>query len=209
MYLPPVFTEPDPQERARIVQEHGLGILVSYTRCGLEANHLPFYLAENCLLAHVARANPVWQNTAEASDVMVVFRGAAGYISPNWYPGKQQTHRRVPTWNYEAVHAYGTLHMHEDVKFMRRVVGLLTRQHESTQVQPWRMGDAPKDYLDAQWEHMVGIEVRVQRWEVKRKLSQNQSDTDRKGVINALQSQDQHALAQAMATAMGPNHQQL
>lgn len=202
MYLPHAFTEPSPSERERIVREHALGILIGHTSIGLEANHLPFYLDGNHLLAHVARANPIWQTLQTGAEVMVVFRGSAGYISPNWYPGKQQTHRRVPTWNYEVVHAHGKLHVREDGKFLRRVLALLTHQHESGQSEPWRMGDAPKDYLDAQLQHIIGLEVRVERWDIKRKLSQNQSEPDRFGAINALKSQGQHELANTMARTM-------
>lgn len=199
MYIPSAFAEPDPIERERIVHDHALAILVSHHNGEFEANHLPFFLDGDSLLAHVARANPIWQTLQEGAQVMVVFRGVEGYISPNWYPSKQATHRQVPTWNYEVVHAHGTLHLQSDAKFLRRVLALLTRQHEASQAKPWRMGDAPKDYLDAQLQHIVALEVRVTRWEVKRKLSQNRDSADRLGAINTLNAQGQQALAQAMA----------
>jgi len=88
--------------------------------------------------------------------VLVVFRGVQGYISPNWYPGKHETHRRVPTWNYEVVHAHGTIHVRDDEKFVRGVVARLTRQHEADQAEPWKMGDAPADYIAEQLSHIVG-----------------------------------------------------
>lgn len=199
MYIPSAFAEPDPIERERIVHDHALAILVSHHHGEFEANHLPFFLDGDSLLAHVARASPIWQTLQEGTQVMVVFRGVEGYISPNWYPSKQATHRQVPTWNYEVVHAHGTLHLQSDAKFLRRVLALLTRQHEASQDKPWRMGDAPRDYLDAQLQHIVGLEVRVTRWEVKRKLSQNRDEADRLGAINALNAQGQKALAQTMA----------
>lgn len=201
MYTPPQFAEPNIQEQQRIVQDNALGILVSHSSQGFDANHLPFFLDENTLLAHVARANPMWQEVPDGGEVMVVFRGVAGYISPNWYPGKQATHRRVPTWNYEVVHAHGSVHIRDDAKFLRRVLALLTRQHEASQTKPWKMGDAPKDFLDTQLQHIVGLEVRVNRWEVKRKLSQHHAQEDRLGAINGLHAQGQHGLAQAMADA--------
>jgi transcriptional regulator len=112
MYLPPKFSETRREELFRVIREHPLGMLVTHTSSGLEANHLPFLLDEDpgafgTLLAHVARANPVWREVGEGAEVLVVFRGAQGYISPNWYPSKPETHRHVPTWNYEVVHAHG------------------------------------------------------------------------------------------------------
>ena len=203
MYLPPHFAEPRLDELHRIIRENAFGMLVTNTVSGLEANHLPILLdtdqgPHGTLLAHMARANPLWQEVGEGDPVLVVFRGVQGYISPNWYPGKQQTHRRVPTWNYEVVHAHGTVHVHDDERFVRGVVARLTRQHEATQPQPWRMGEAPEDYLSQQLRHIVGLEVRITRLEGKRKLSQNHEPQDRAGAIAGLEASGQHALAQAM-----------
>lgn len=199
MYLPPHFAESRPEELHRIVHAHALGMLVTSTAQGLDANHLPFHLEDGLLLAHVARANPVWREVPEGAEVLVVFRGVEGYISPNWYPGKQETHRRVPTWNYEVVHVHGTLHVRDDAKFLRRVLALLTRHHEASQPRPWKMGDAPQDYLAEQLQHIVGIEIRPTRWEGKRKLSQHHPQPDRAGAIHGLAAQGAHGLAQAMA----------
>lgn len=206
MYLPPQFAEPHFPELHRIVRENALGMLVTHTAAGLEAHHIPFLLdpasdGPGTLLAHVARANTVWQDVANGSEVLVVFRGAEGYISPNWYPGKQETHRRVPTWNYEVVHAHGTFHAHEDEKFLRGVLARLTRQHEASQPQPWKMGDAPADFLAEILGHIVGIEIRLTRLEGKRKLNQHHTAADREGAIHGLESHGNAALAKAMQEA--------
>ena len=203
MYLPAHFAEPRQDELHRLIQAHPLGTLVSHGADGLDANHLPFLLDAQAgeagtLLAHVARANPLWQTLAEGAPVLVVFHGPQGYISPSWYPGKQDAHRRVPTWNYEVVHAHGTLHVHEDEKFLRRVLALLTRTHEAAEPQPWKMGDAPADYLAEQLQRIVGIEVRISRLVGKRKLNQHHELRDREGAIQALDARGQSPLAQAM-----------
>ncbi|MFD0669749.1 FMN-binding negative transcriptional regulator [Ramlibacter sp. MAHUQ-53] len=203
MYLPPHFAEPRVEELHRIIAAHPLGMLVTHTAAGLDANHLPLLLdadtgPHGVLLAHVARANPVWREVGEGAQVLVAFRGAQGYVSPNWYPGKQETHRRVPTWNYEVVHAHGTIHVHDDERFVRGVVARLTRQHEAGQPAPWKMGDAPADYLAAQLGQIVGLEVRITRLEGKRKLSQHHEARDRAGAIRGLEGQGNLALAQAM-----------
>lgn len=203
MYLPKQFAEPRAEELHRIVRENSLGMLVTNTASGLEGNHLPFLLdadagSNGLLVAHVARANPVWREVRNGDEVLVVFRGVQGYISPNWYPGKQATHRRVPTWNYEVVHAHGTIHVRDDEKYVRGVVARLTHQHEADQTRPWKMGDAPSDYIADQLSHIVGIEVRIARLEGKRKLNQHHELQDREGAIHGLETRGQHGLAQAM-----------
>lgn len=208
MYLPPQFAEPRIEELHRIVREHALGVLITNSPVGLDANHLPFMLEadqEGCgvLIAHVAKANPLWREVQDGQEALVVFRGVEGYITPSWYPGKQETHRRVPTWNYEVVHAHGTLHVRDDEKFVRGVVARLTRQHEAEQAQPWKMGDAPADYLAEQLRHIVGIEVRIERLIGKRKLNQHHEQRDREGAIQGLETSGNHGLAQAMKNAAG------
>lgn len=203
MYLPDHFAEPSPAVLHRLIQAHPLGTLVTHGDTGLDANHLPFLLdAEQgeagVLLAHVARPNPLWQNLANGAPVLVIFQGPQGYISPSWYPGKQDSHRRVPTWAYEVVHAHGTLQVHDDEKFLRGVLARLTRTHEATQPEPWKMGDAPADYLHEQLQRIVGIEVRITRLVGKRKLNQNHERRDREGAIQALEARGQSALADAM-----------
>jgi transcriptional regulator len=206
MYIPKQFAESRSEELQRIMSEHPLGMLVTHTDTGLDANHVPFYLEPaqgtcGSLHAHVARANPIWREVPEGAPVLVVFRGAHGYISPNWYPGKQDTHRRVPTWNYEVVHAHGTMHARDDEKFVRAVVARLTRQHEAALPQPWKMGDAPSDYLAELLGNIVGIEIRLTRLEGKRKLNQHHDERDREGATRGLESQGNHGLAQAMKDA--------
>lgn len=209
MYLPQQFAEPKLEELHRIVRENSLGILVRASNLGFEADHLPFLLdvgseGPATLIAHVARANPVWREIGEGDPVIVVFRGVQGYISPNWYPGKHDTHRRVPTWNYEVVHAHGTIHVRDDERFVRAVVARLTRQHEADQPQPWKMGDAPADYLAEQLGNIVGIEIRITRLDGKRKLNQHHQVQDREGAIRGLESVGNTGLAQAMRDTAKP-----
>ena len=206
MYLPPHFSEPRLEELHRILREYPLGMLVTHGPAGLDANHIPFELdpergPHGTLLAHVARANPLCTEFAGGADVMVVFRGVQGYISPNWYPSKHETHRQVPTWNYEVVHAHGRLRLVDDEKFVRGIVARLTRRHEATEPKPWRMGEAPADYLDRMLQAIVGVEIEVVRLEGKRKLSQNREARDVDGAVRALQERGQVPLSDAMSGA--------
>ncbi|MBL0422597.1 FMN-binding negative transcriptional regulator [Ramlibacter sp. AW1] len=204
MYRPADFVEERAAHLHRIVQEHPLGAIVTLTDQGLDANHIPFMLdpargAHGVLQGHVARANPMWTNVRDGAEVMVIFRGPQGCISPNWYPSKHETHRHVPTWNYEVVHVHGRLRIIDDEKFVRGVVARLTRRHESAQPRPWKMGDAPADYLDAMLKMIVGIEVDITRLEGKRKLGQNREPRDLDGAVDALQERGDTALSVAMA----------
>ena len=210
MYLPAHFAESRVEELHRLMSEHPLGMMVTSTDAGLEAHHLPFLFEKGegtggVLYAHVARANSIWREVRDGTSVLVVFRGVHGYISPNWYPGKLETHRRVPTWNYEVVHAHGTLHVRDDERFVGGVVARLTREHEAAQPQPWKMSDAPRDYLAEQLRNIVGIEIQVSRLEGKRKLNQHHEARDREGAIQGLEAQGNHGLAQAMKAASGRN----
>lgn len=204
MYLPPHFAEDRAEELHRVITAHPLGALVTHSADGLDANHLPFELDPargplGTLVAHVARANPVWQSLPADAAVMVIFRGAQGYVSPSWYPSKQETHRQVPTWNYEVVHVHGRLRILDDERSVRGIVARLTRRHEANEPQPWKMGDAPPDYLNDMLGRIVGIEVEIARLEGKRKLSQNKDARDQAGVVDALERRSAMDLAQAMA----------
>lgn len=203
MYLPAHFAESQPEEMHRIIREHPLGALVTNTEAGLDANHLPFMLdasrgPHGTLSAHLARANAAWTEVADGASVLVIFRGAQGYVSPNWYASKHETHRHVPTWNYEVVHVHGRLRIHDDPRTVAGVVARLTRQHEAGQAHPWRMSDAPADYLVEKIAQIVGIEVEITRLEGKRKLSQNRERRDVESAVQALEERGQGELAAAM-----------
>lgn len=168
MYVPADFAESNPDALRELIVQHPFGSLVTHGASGLDANHLPFELLPRDgglgeLHAHVARANPLWQEVANGDDVLVIFRAGDAYISPNWYPSKHVAHRQVPTWNYVVVHAYGRITVRDDEKFVRGVVARLTRTHEASQPVPWKMADAPKDYLDALLQSIVGLQIEITR----------------------------------------------
>lgn len=126
----------------------------------------------------MARANPLWPQVANGDEVLVVFRAGDGYVSPNWYSSKHESHRQVPTWNYIVVHAYGRIHVHDDDRFVRGVVARLTRTHEAAQAKPWQMSDAPSDYLDAALKTIVGLQIEITRLLGKSKLGQDEITGD-------------------------------
>lgn len=203
MYLPPHFAATDPEALHQLIQTHPLGALITHGKGGLDADHLPFEFdagegEHGVLRAHVARNNPLWQAVTDGQEVLVIFRAADGYVSPNWYPSKQEHHKQVPTWNYAVVHAHGRIRVRDDARFVRRLLASLTRVHEAAEPKPWKMADAPRDYLEAMVAAVVGIEVEITGLVGKFKLSQNKEGADQQGAIDALQAKGQLALAEAM-----------
>jgi transcriptional regulator len=206
MYLPEHFAETRPDALHRIIREHPLGLLVTHGPAGLDADHLPFEFdpgagPHGVLLAHVARANPLWQRCPTGTPVMVVFRGAHGYVSPSWYPSKHEAHRQVPTWNYEVVHVHGTLAVRDDERFVRGLVARLTRRHEAAEPVPWKMSDAAPEFVDAMLRNIVGLEIAVTSLTGKRKLGQNKEARDRLGAADALDARGRLDIARSMREA--------
>jgi len=203
MYIPADFEIPQIDVMHQIIKQHALGILFTHGMSGLDANHLPFELSIEqselgVLHAHVSRQNPIWQDIKDGDDVLVVFRAGDAYISPQWYPSKHEHHKQVPTWNYMVIHAYGKVKIHDDERYVRGVVARLTRTHEATQAEPWKMSDAPKDYLEPMLKEIVGIEIKITKLQGKAKLGQNKEYRDVLGVANALTQNGQHAIGGAM-----------
>ncbi|MGA7669127.1 MAG: FMN-binding negative transcriptional regulator [Nitrolancea sp.] len=193
MYLPEQFAEHDTATLHDLIAAFPLGTLVTAGADGLNANHIPFLLAadtgeQGALLGHVARANRVWQDTTTEHEALVIFQGPSAYVSPNWYPTKAETHRHVPTYNYAVVHAYGPLVIHDDEKWLRGFVGRLTKRMEATQPRPWKMGDAPQDFLRQMLGEIVGIEILITRMVGKWKVSQNRLPIDREGAAEGLRA---------------------
>jgi transcriptional regulator len=209
MYLPTHFEEHRPGELQRVVREHPLGTLITHGPGGLDANHLPFELAEDAgpqgtLRARVARANPLWSEVpADGADVLVIFQASDAYISPNWYPSKPEHHRHVPTWNYQVVHAHGRLRVMDDERFVRGLVARLTREHEqrSLQAKHWKMGDSAPEFITGLLQAIVGIEIEITRLVGKSKLGQNREDRDRLGAAAGVEGLGNTPAAEAMRRA--------
>jgi transcriptional regulator len=186
MYVPDHFAADEAQTAAMLAQA-GFGALVTHGPEGLFATHMPFlHDAESgALRGHVARANPHAALAIEG-EALVIFQGPDAYVSPSWYPSKASDPRVVPTWNYEAVHVYGTLTWRNDADWIVGNVTALTERFEAGRREPWSVSDAPEDYVRRLVRGVIGVEVRISRVEAKRKLSQNRPAADRQGVIDGL-----------------------
>ncbi|MCZ2498164.1 FMN-binding negative transcriptional regulator [Xylophilus sp. Kf1] len=206
MYLPAHFAETRPSVLRGLLRDHPLGCLVHQGAEGLDADHLPFEVEGKdegivTLKAHIARANPMWQTVPDGAPVLVVFTGPQAYVSPNGYPSKHETHRQVPTWNYQVVHVHGHIRFVHDEKFLRGVVGRLTRVHEAVEPKPWRMSDSAPEFIDGMLKAIVGLEIAVSRVVGKSKLNQNKEARDREGAAALLLSRASET-AQAVGRAM-------
>ncbi|HEV2642618.1 MAG TPA: FMN-binding negative transcriptional regulator [Candidatus Elarobacter sp.] len=201
MYIPPSNAEHDPAVIFDFIQSNPLGALVTASGDGLFATHLPFVLdrargQHGTLEGHIARANPHHRQALTTHDALVIFTGPDAYITPSWYPAKREHGKVVPTWNYVAVHAYGTLRFIEDEAFLRRHLEALVQRHESARNDPWAIADAPAEYIAAQARAIVGLELVITRLEGKWKMSQNRSAADIDGVVRGLgESADPEARA--------------
>jgi transcriptional regulator len=206
MYLPKAFAI----EALSELQQHVLGtrlaLLVTHGEQGLQASHLPLLLnaeegPNGTLYGHFAKANPQWKELRNGAEALVIFAGADAYVSPGFYPSKAEHGNVVPTWNYVAVHAYGNAEVFTDADRLLTLVSALTDRHEADRASPWKVADAPADYIDGMLKAIVGFALPIQRLEGKRKLSQNRNTADiagvRKGLAASSDAQDQ-ALAHLM-----------
>ena len=198
MYRPPHFAVDDLPTQQALIRAHPLGLLVVAGPDGLTADPIPFLLDAGegpfgRLRCHVARANPVWRTIGAGAEVLVVFQAAEGYVTPGWYETKRETGKVVPTWNFSAVHVYGKLRAIDDRDWLRKLVTDLTDAHEAGRADPWKVTDAPGDYIDVMLRGIVGIEIEIARIEAKAKLSQNRDDRDRAGVVAGLRSEPSEA----------------
>lgn len=195
MYVPDHFREDRPEVLHDAVRHIGFATLVT---ADLEANHLPMLLSEDgkFLRGHVARANPVWKKGA--GDALAIFLGPHAYVSPNWYPSKAETGKAVPTWNYITVHARGHINWVHDAEWLRAHVAALSDAHESNRAEPWKLTDAPANYVDALLRAIVGFELSITALDGKYKLNQNRDPADHDGARDGLMRDGRADVARLM-----------
>lgn len=203
MYTPKHFEEPRVEVLHALMRARPLSTLVTLGSCGLSANHLPLLLNEEppplgTLRGHVSRSNSMWKELKPGVEALAVFSGPDAYITPSWYATKNETGQVVPTWNYVVAHAYGSLRIIDDPRWLRAHVEELTHQQESRFAEPWRVTDAPAENIARELRGIVGIEMAISRIEGKWKVSQNHPEANRAGVIQGLEGTSD---AEAMAIA--------
>jgi len=204
MYMPKHFEEHDIGVLHALIRSHPLGTWVTQAGGELLANHIPFLVdpsrgERGTLVGHVARANPVWQSFSKDVASLIVFQGPEGYISPSFYESKKEHGKVVPTWNYVVVHAHGMPRAIEDRDWLRAHLEALVSVHEATQALPWKIADAPADFIDGLLRVIVGIEIPIATLVGKWKISQNRPEADIDGVISGLRADGDEETAAAVA----------
>jgi transcriptional regulator len=163
-----------------IIAAHPLAALVTAGPEGLDARHIPLLLRAGNLVGHMARANPL--AARDGAEVLAIFRAAEAYVSPNLYASKAEHGRVVPTWNYVVAHAHGRLRIIDDPAWVRAQIGELTDSQEGGRAHPWKVEDAPADYIEKMQRGIIGLEIAITRLAGVRKASQNREERDRAGV---------------------------
>jgi len=191
MYNPAPFEESRVPVLQAFIGRHPFATVVAVVSGAVDAMHVPMLVDPAAgpfggLRGHVAKANRLWRELADGSEILAIFRGADGYVSPGWYPAKREHGRVVPTWNYEVVHARGTVRWIHDTVVMRALVSDLTDHHEAGRSNAWSLNDAPEDYVAGMLKAIVAFEVQITSLTGKVKLSQNRSEADRAGVVSGL-----------------------
>ena len=189
LYVPPHFAAHDPDRLFEFVQRHAFATLVSGGDDGLQVSHIPFVAERGDagrlrLLGHVARANEHWQSLEGASEVLAIFHGPHGYVSPGWY----EQHPAVPTWNYAVVHARGKATLMDEAE-LHELLMRLSSVYEEGRPNPWKMSAQPADFISGLLKVIVGFAIDVERIEGKFKLSQNRP-REISRVIEALESEE-------------------
>lgn len=191
MHIPKVFQEKNIETLHLMIKSHSLGAWITSMDDELEVNHIPFILEPSSgeygvLRGHVNKANPVWKLLFSIKKSVVIFQGPQAYISPSWYPSKEEHGKAVPTWNYVVVHVHGTPRAIEDKEWLLDHLNSLTNEHESDQEEPWQVSDAPADYIQQMLGGIVGIEIAIDKIVGSWKTSQNKQQSDLSGIVTGL-----------------------
>jgi len=204
MYVPAHFAEDHIPLLHDVIRASSLATLVTLTGDGLIASHVPLLLDPEpapygTLIGHIARPNP--QAKPAIGEALAIFLGTEGYITPSYYETKRENGKVVPTWNYTAIHAYGTLRFVDDKADLLGIVTRLTERHEGARAKPWAVTDAPADFVQGMLNGIVGFELTITRLQGKWKMSQNRPEADRSGVIEGLREDGRDDLALEVAEA--------
>jgi len=208
-YPSPAFREDRTDVLHAAIRDLHFGALITHPGNGFATSYLPWELdatrgPHGTLVGHLARYNPQSQVPGNGVDALVLFQGPHAYVSPSWYPGKRDDPRQVPTWDYLAVEARGTLVTFDDEARLYNLLTQLTDHNEAGREHRWRVTDAPDDYVRKEMRHIVGIELRIESLIGRYKLSQNRNAADQEGAragLAAASTEREHELAKAIATA--------
>ena len=195
MYIPDPYRQDSAEKLIQFMRANSFATLVSIVNGAPFASHLPLATVTGqdgvTLVGHLAKANPHWQ-AFDQGETLAIFTGPHAYISPSHYENRES----VPTWNYIAVHAYGTPHaitFADSEEELELVLATLIKTYEAAYQAQWETLSA--QYREGMLKGIVGFKMLVKRLEGKYKLSQNKSQTDQFHVAQALACDDDPTIA--------------
>lgn len=188
MYIPDIFKNENEAEIRKFLDKNSFGILVNQTNGKLTATHIPLEFdknefGKNVLYGHVSIENPQWKSFSESDKVLAIFSGPHSYISSSWYDFEN-----VPTWNYIAVHVYGTIKILSAEKLLETLKKLVDK-YEATSENPVKMEEFSRKTL-MQTRAIVGFEIEIEEIQASKKLSQNRDEKNFQNIISKLEKMD-------------------
>ncbi len=212
MHIPSIFVEESLENILDFIAANPLATLIAQTNNGIEACHIPlFWYNDNsehgCLYGHFGRKNSIYLDVLPNTSWLIIFQDTGHYISPNWYPSKAQTHKEVPTWNYQSVHIQSKIELIEDTDELKWILETMTAQQEVVSDNPWSLEDAPAAYIDAMCRGIIGFRLTIDSIQAQFKLSQNKTAENITGVINGLEQLNTNDAA-AMAVKVAHHNNQ-
>jgi transcriptional regulator len=186
MYIPHHYKNENIEEVKEFLKHNNFGVLINQVAGKPWATHIPLELdvdekGKDILVGHIARANPQWKNFEENSEVLCVFNGPHSYVSSSWYKDEE-----VPTWNYIAVHVYGTINILNEEAVLASLHKLVDK-YEANSKNPISIGNLSKKTM-RQIKGIVGFQIKIDNIQAAYKLSQGR-EHDHPKIISALEEQ--------------------
>ena len=185
MYIPELYKNENPEDIRNFLKSNSFGILINQTEGKLWGTHIPLELDTNSegkevLFGHISKENPQWKGFEKGTEVLAIFSGPHSYISSSWYD-----HENVPTWNYLAVHVYGTIKIMEGGELLESLKEL-TNKYEAHSEKPVTVEGMSKSYLEKEMRGIVGVSIKITSVEASFKLSQNRDDKNHAEIVSQL-----------------------
>ncbi len=186
MYIPNYFKQENLEEVKSFLQQNSFGILVSQVNGKPWATHIPLELVkdaqgEDVLVGHISRGNKQWKDFEKNEEVLAIFNGPHAYISSSWYD-----HENVPTWNYIAVHVYGTIRIIEGEELLDALKKLVNK-YETHSANPVSVEGMSKKFLESELRGIVGFEIHITDIQASYKISQNRDTKNKQAIIDELE----------------------
>lgn len=191
MQQPPIFREQRIDIMQQMISSQPFASLISLQQGDIVADHLPLVLhpelsEQGMLRGHISRGNPINKLLDQETEVLVIFQGPHHYVTPSWYASKAEHEKVVPTWNYIVVHARGKLKLHQQADWILAHLTELTDRQEQGRPIPWKVSDAPDEFIARQLRGIVGVEIEITALQGTWKASQNKSMSDNQGISQGL-----------------------